>query len=57
MHKNADEKRKRELLEEAVSTGCKVKIVPDINNLPDGGKANYKEIRNVDILDLYRVPK
>ena len=55
--KNADEKRKRELLEVAVSTGCKVKIVPDINNLPDGGKANYKEIRNVDILDLLSRPE
>lgn len=55
--KSADEKRKRELLEVAVSTGCKVKIVPDINNLPDGGKANYKEIRNVDILDLLSRPE
>lgn len=52
-----DGERKRELIEKAVNTGCVVKISPNINDLPNGINPNYKEIKNVDILDLLSRPE
>lgn len=49
--------RKRELIEKAVNTGCVVKISPDLNDFPRGTNPNYKEIKNVDILDLLSRPE
>lgn len=52
-----DGQRKRDIIEKAVNTGCVVKISPDINDLPSGTSPNYKEIKNVDILDLLSRPE
>lgn len=49
--------KKREIMERAISTGCTLKIAPSIENMPKKMPANYKEIRNVDILDLLSRPE
>lgn len=54
---NIDGTRKRELVEKAVNTGCIVKISPELSELPNGMNPNYKEIKNVDILDLLSRPE
>ncbi|MEG2395441.1 MAG: nucleoside-diphosphate sugar epimerase/dehydratase [Oscillospiraceae bacterium] len=49
--------RKREILEMCVDTGCKVKVAPEFSDLAPETNPTYKEIRNVDILDLLSRPE
>lgn len=48
--------RKREILDYAIKTGLSVKIAPDISGL-ENSEISYKEMRNVDILDLLSRPE
>lgn len=50
------DERKREILDYAIKTGLSVKIAPDISTL-DNSEISYKEMRNVDILDLLSRPE
>lgn len=50
-----DDERRREILDKAVKTGIPVKIAPDISSI--NTDVTYKEIRNVDILDLLSRPE
>ncbi len=50
-----DDERRREILNKAVKTGIPVKIAPDISAI--NTDVTYKEIRNVDILDLLSRPE
>lgn len=50
------DERKREVLDFAIKTGLTVKIAPDIANL-ENSEISYKEMRNVDILDLLSRPE
>lgn len=49
-----EEKRKRVLLEKAIETGCVVKLMPNVDTLPNRTAAslNYTAARKVDIADL-----
>ncbi len=49
--------RRREILDFAVKTGVSVKIAPDISSLDNAADLTYKEMRNVDILDLLSRPE
>lgn len=49
--------RRREILDFAVKTGVSVKIAPDISSLDSAADLTYKEMRNVDILDLLSRPE
>lgn len=50
------DERKREILDYAIKTGVSVKIAPDISGL-ESSELSYKEMRNVDILDLLSRPE
>lgn len=52
-----NDERKREILDFAVKTGVSVKIAPDISSLDNANDLTYKEMRNVDILDLLSRPE
>jgi len=52
-----DDDRRREILDFAVKTGVSVKIAPDISSLDNASDLTYKEMRNVDILDLLSRPE
>lgn len=51
------DERRREILDFAVKTGVSVKIAPDISSLDSASDLTYKEMRNVDILDLLSRPE
>lgn len=53
---SVSDERKREILDAAVKTGVTVKIAPDISEIANA-KISYKEVRNVDILDLLSRPE
>lgn len=53
---SVSDERKREILDAAVKTGVTVKIAPDISEIVNA-KIAYKEVRNVDILDLLSRPE
>lgn len=52
-----DDERRKEILDFAVKTGVAVKIAPDISSLDNASNLTYKEMRNVDILDLLSRPE
>lgn len=50
------DERRREILDYAIKTGVSVKIAPDISSL-EHSEVTYKEMRDVDILDLLSRPE
>ncbi|MBE6827803.1 MAG: polysaccharide biosynthesis protein [Ruminococcaceae bacterium] len=51
-----EDERRKEILDYAIKTGLSVKIAPDISSL-EHSDFSYKEMRNVDILDLLSRPE
>lgn len=51
-----EDERRKEILDFAIKTGLSVKIAPDISSL-EHSDFSYKEMRNVDILDLLSRPE
>lgn len=54
---SADPKRKREILEIAMSTGCNLKTAPNVDELSGVNKSYSDKIKQVDILDLLSRPE
>lgn len=54
---SADPKRKREILEIAMSTGCELKTAPNVDELSGVNKSYSDQIKNVDVLDLLSRPE
>lgn len=54
---SADPKRKREILEIAMSTGCDLKTAPNVDELSGVNKSYSDRIKNVDVLDLLSRPE
>ncbi len=54
---SADPKRKREILEIAMSTGCDLKTAPNVDELGGVNKSYSDQIKNVDVLDLLSRPE
>lgn len=53
----ATPERKREILDIAMSTGCKLKIAPSISDMDGVNKSFTDKIRKVDVLDLLARPE
>ncbi len=54
---SADPKRKREILELAMSTGCNLKTAPNVDELSGVNKSYSDRIKSVDVLDLLSRPE
>ncbi len=54
---SAEPKRKREILEIAMSTGCALKTAPNVDELGGVNKSYYDHIKKVDVLDLLSRPE
>ena len=54
---SADPKRKREILEIAMSTGCDLKTAPNVDELSGVNKSYSDKIKSVDVLDLLSRPE
>lgn len=54
---SAEPQRKREILEIAMSTGCDLKIAPNVDELTGANKSYSDQIKKVDVLDLLSRPE